>query len=540
MKILGIATGAHSSGLSIIEDGKIILSLEEERHSRVKPYVDFWNSWIRFPYMCWFECFGRLGFKFSDIDYVASHQSYEEIKWIISTFGVDYSNPDNFIKVDHHDCHIWGSYFTSGFLEESLCLAIDGAGFGYSSKYYLGKDGNLAYISGLAGNGSEPGSMASLGLYYSIVTDFLEFKRIKDEGKVVGMSSHGNFNQTWYDMFFSLISGEGYHNQILSGSDMVKKLHNNFYDVIGDGYWKGHKKDLAYNAQLAFENRIIQIVESLHQEYPNAKKLVLSGGCFANIKTNKRINDLEWVDEVYIVPPMGDEGVPIGAGLYAYKQLVPNFLPQKLDNAFMGSSYNMEEILNDWDDTKFSCIKYSPSKVASLLSEGKIIGFFSGAYEHGPRALGARSILAHPGLETTYKKVNDRLQRNDYMPFAPSILEEYANDVFLCQKSSYTGQFMTMLYDTREEWIDRIPAVVHPIDKTARAQIVKRDTNPKFHQIIEEFYKITNIPLLLNTSFNTHGEPIVSRPLEAFAHLETGIVDGLVVENLYFEKRILE
>jgi len=203
---------------------------------------------------------------------------------------------------------------------------------------------------------------------------------------------------------------------------------------------------------------------------------------------------------------------------------------------FFGSEFSPVEVLEEWNDKKFKVVKYSASDVAQLLAEGEIVGFFQDGYEHGPRALGNRSILAHPGLNSTYKKVNDRLQRNDFMPFAPSALEEYASQVFLCDKSKYTGEFMTMLYDTREEWVTKIPAVVHPIDKTARAQIVRKEANPKYHELISEFFKLTGIPLILNTSFNVHEEPIVCKPSEAFKHLESGIVDGLVIGNLFFQK----
>jgi len=536
MKILGIAYGAHSSGACLIEDGKILLSLEEERHTRIKPYVDFYNNWFRYPVNCLSEIFGRSGYSWQEIDYVASHHSFEDVRSVLACVGVDLQEKEKFIWVDHHDCHALGAYYSSGFSEDSLNLAIDGIGFGYSAKYYLGRNGKLEFISGITGQGENDESMVSLGLYYSTVTDFLEFKRVKDEGKVVGMSSHGKFNPKFYELFYNLISGDGYHTRKMSHKTMIKTLYDNFFEIVGDGYWKNQKQDLAYNAQLALENRIVEIAESLYSEFPSAKKVVLSGGVFANIKVNKRINDLDWVDEVFVMPPMGDEGIPVGACLAAYKFINPDFQPTRISDVFLGSSFSTEEILQEWNDQKFRVVKYSPVEVAKLLAEGEVIGFFQGGYEHGPRALGNRSILAHPGLQSTYKKVNDRLQRNDFMPFAPSVLSESADLVFSCEKSSFAGEFMTMLYDTKEEWVARIPAVVHPIDKTARAQIVRKEANPKYHELISEFFKLTGIPLILNTSFNVHEEPIVCKPSEAFKHLESGIVDGLVIGNFFFEK----
>lgn len=531
MKILGIAYGAHSSGICLIEDGKILCCLEEERHNRIKQYVHYHNNWFRFPVDCLSELFNRQNYKFSDIDFISSHNSFEEICHVLSCVGINFNNKSKFIYVDHHDCHAFGAYFTSGFKEKCLNISMDGMGFGYSAKYYLGENNNLELISGLTSE------MSSLGLYYSTLTDFLEFKRNKDEGKVVGMSSHGNFDKAYYDMFYDLISGEKYFTKHLSYKQMITDLYNSFFNIVGDNYWKNKKQDLAYNGQLAFENRIIEIINALHLEYPEFKKIVLSGGVFANIKLNKRLNDIDWVDEIFVMPPMGDEGIALGSCMFAYKKMNESFEPFKLSNVFFGSSYTTEECLQDWNDEELKVSKYKPENVALKLLKGEIIGFFQDGYEHGPRALGNRSILAHPGLETTYKKVNDRLERNDFMPFAPSVLFEKSNEVFLCEKSTYTGEFMTMLYDTNQEWINKIPAVVHPIDKTARAQIVRKENNPKFYEIINEFYKLSNIPLLLNTSFNIHEEPIVCKPSEAMKHLSNNIVDGLVINDLFFERK---
>ena len=180
---------------------------------------------------------------------------------------------------------------------------------------------------------------------------------------------------------------------------------------------------------------------------------------------------------------------------------------------------------------------YSSTQLSFDLKEGKVVGWFQGRYEHGPRALCNRSIIADPSVPGTYKKVNDRLQRNDFMPFAPVVIDDYADQVFNVTKSKYTAEFMTMLYDTHPEWQDKIPAVVHPIDKTARIQIVTKNSNPKFYNLINKFNDITNIPVLLNTSFNVHGEPIVCHPKEAFVHLDNNIVDILVINNKIYSKK---
>ena len=232
---------------------------------------------------------------------------------------------------------------------------------------------------------------------------------------------------------------------------------------------------------------------------------------------------------------MGDEGLPLGCALTVHKQQNPEFQPFKLDNVFLGTSYNDDEF--EVDEEKYNVRPYSSTQLSFDLKEGKVVGWFQGRYEHGPRALCNRSIIADPSVPGTYKKVNDRLQRNDFMPFAPVVIDNYADQVFNVTKSKYTAEFMTMLYDTHPEWQDKIPAVVHPIDKTARIQIVTKNSNPKFYNLINKFNDITNIPVLLNTSFNVHGEPIVCHPKEAFVHLDNNIVDILVINNKIYSKK---
>jgi carbamoyltransferase len=220
-----------------------------------------------------------------------------------------------------------------------------------------------------------------------------------------------------------------------------------------------------------------------------------------------------------------------------HKMFDPNFKPFKLNDVYMGTGYDDIEVGEQyWDMNKFSRELFTPEKAAKYLAEGKIMGVFNGRYEHGPRALGNRSIIGEVTNPDTYDKINNKLKRNDFMPFAPAVMEEHANKIFKVDKSAYTAQFMTMLYDTRPEWADRIPTVVHPKDKTARIQIVTPNSNPTFYKILDEYNKITGVPVLLNTSFNVHEEPIVCHPNEAFAHLENDVVDLLIINNFIYRK----
>jgi carbamoyltransferase len=174
------------------------------------------------------------------------------------------------------------------------------------------------------------------------------------------------------------------------------------------------------------------------------------------------------------------------------------------------------------------------TKIAKDLSDGKIIGWFRDGFEYGPRSLGARSILVRPTDIGAHQLLNQRLKRHEIMPFAPIVMDEYFNEVFTCTKSKYAAEFMTICYSTKDNWIDKIPAVIQKSDKTARPQNVKKEKLPEFWEILNEYYQISGIPLLLNTSFNSHNEPIIDNPKQAFDKLNEGIIDKLVIEDYVY------
>lgn len=536
MKILGISAGDHSCGLCLIDDGKIIFSLEEERHSRTKGYKDFYSGFFRYPSLSFNAAITKFGFNIAEIDYVTSYYPKHEVKVFWDSLNTGISFPEQkFIFVDHHDSHATTAYYLSNFHEDTLVVTMDASGGSYSAKYFVGSNGNLEYIDALGLKNK------SFGHYYAMLTEFLGFKRLKDEGKVVGMAGHGEHEMIAYQAFKNAINIEGIHtdkddSEVLFGQVYVD-FYNSFYKQLGSKVYFGSKQDIAYNGQLVFEEKIIELLTNLHNRYPNIKKIALAGGVFANVKLNKRINEQYWVEEAFIAPPMGDEGCPLGCALMVHKMFNPNFKPFKLNDVFMGTSYDDIEVGEQyWDMDKFSRELFTPEKAAKYLSDGKIMGVFNGRYEHGPRALGNRSIIGEVTNPDTYDKINNKLKRNDFMPFAPAVMEEYANTVFKVDKSAYTAQFMTMLYDTRPEWAEKIPTVVHPKDKTARIQIVTPNSNPTFYSILKEYNKITGVPILLNTSFNVHEEPIVCHPNEAFNHLENGVVDLLIINNFIYRK----
>ena len=535
MRILGLSAGSHSCGISLIEDGKIIFSLEEERHTRVKVYKDFYGDYFRYPQQSIIEAINKFNLDTDSIDYITSYYPKHEVKMFWESMNLGVFPEQKFIFVDHHDSHAATAYYMSGFDEDTLVVTMDASGGQYSAKYFIGSDSHLEYIDGL------DLTRKSFGHYYAMLTEFLGFKRLKDEGKVVGMAAHGRHDIISYQAFNECIKIEGVHtdrdqSDVLFGQVYVD-FYTKYYKTLGSKVFFGTKADLAYTGQLVFEEKILQVFNNLHNMYPNVKKVAVAGGVFANVKLNKRINELYWVDEMFVAPPMGDEGCPLGCTLMVHKMFTPDFKPFRLDNMFMGTSYTDAEVGEHyWDQNKFSREIFTPELAAKYLAEGKIMGVFNGRYEHGPRALGNRSIIGEVTNPDTYDKINNKLQRNDFMPFAPAVMEEHADTIFNVTKSRYTAEFMTMLYDTRPEWADRIPTVVHPKDKTARIQIVTKTSNPTFYKILDEYNKITGVPVLLNTSFNVHEEPIVCHPNEAFNHLENDVVDLLIINNFIYKK----
>ena len=531
-KILGVIGGAHSCGVAYINGNEKPIVLEEERLNRIKVWRDYEADFCRFPndsLVCLME---RYGVNFDDVDYFTSFLTYAEVKAIFfDTIG--YHVPEHkFIKVDHHQAHAAASYYFSGMQGDVLVFCADASGAnGYSSKTYIGQNGDMRYVGGISTK------RKSLGHFYSALTEFIGYKRLKDEGKIVGLSGHGQFWQALYDVWDSVIEIQGTqtdadtHEVELGG--VYLDMHNTFFKMVGSKYWRSKStlEDIAHTGQHLFENKVTHLLTNIHNQYPHIRKLCVSGGIFANVKLNKRINEMNWVDEVFVLPPMGDEGLALGSALVTLKQLVPSMQPFKLGDVFFGNEYTQQEVelaaqevLGQFDHTPFVDYDF----IANLLMGKKILGLYQGRSEHGARALGNRSIIADATHQDTYQRLNDKLQRNDYMPFAPAVIDEDANIIFEVTKSAYTCEFMTMLVNTRDDFKDKIPTCVHPVDKTARIQIVTQESNNMFYQILKAYKNHMGFGCLVNTSFNVHNEPIVERPQEAFTHLKNGIIDYLI------------
>jgi len=415
--------------------------------------------------------------------------------------------------VEHHRAHAYGAYITSGF-EKALIFTIDGLGDGVSFTVNIGDNGFVKRIF-------EQKAINDITLYYSRLTEFLGFTAIQDEGKVMGLAAYSRDYSALEQAKKLLCSKQGRFG-----------TKNIFFPISKDKKVFEELKtkkdeDIAASFQLHAENIISDIVRYWVQK-TGVSKVALSGGFFANIKVNQKIAQMEEISEVYTYPHMGDGGLALGAVCdVCRKDLF------KLENVFFGPCYSNEQIKDTLNKRgiDYEEIDDIESKIAVLLSKGKIVARFSGAMEYGPRALGNRSILASAQDEDVINILNAKLCRNDFMPFAPSILHECKDKCCLgTEKAVYSASFMNISFDSTDYFKKNCPAAVHR-DGTTRPQFVSKTANAGFHKIIEQYYNITGIPALLNTSFNLHGEPIVCSPENALDTFFKSRIDYLAINN---------
>ncbi len=269
-------------------------------------------------------------------------------------------------------------------------------------------------------------------------------------------------------------------------------------------------------------------------------RVALAGGVFANVKLNQRILELPNVEEIYIHPNMTDGGLATGAALFAYYRHFDNDEkrgPRFIGTVLLGPHFDdkrIEKALNKYG-IGFRKVDRIEEEIASAIHSNRIVGHFHGRMEYGPRALGNRSILASPADPEINTYLNDRLHRTEFMPFAPAILEDYADSYLKGWKPDHVAsRFMTITYEVTDEFVDKAPAAVH-VDNTARPQIVRKNDNSRFYKIIGEYFKSSGIPLVINTSFNMHEEPIVCTPEDAIRSYQEGAVDVLVMNDFWIE-----
>lgn len=559
MIVLGVHEG-HDAGAAILKDGKIISAVNEERIVREKLYTGVPKKSIQ-------ECMRLANIQAHQIDKVAiagtlgvmASLGWEKlspkkklyqflcnytkfpgkssfIKWqrkiftplrnklvknFVQSIGIDAP----IVYVDHHKAHVASAYYTSG-KKDCLVITSDGSGDAVSSSVYIGKNGKLKLIR-------EFPTFHSIAYYYAYITQIAGYKMFKHEGKITGLAAHGNPERAYslFERCFGFDNGKPVNRLGLIGHGAINFLKRNLRTIS--------KEDYSAAIQKRTEDVICQFVD-YYARKTGLSDIAVAGGLFANVKVNQRILELPVIKSLFIHPNMGDGGIGVGAALAVTAEEMLRkgdcLKPYVLNDVYFGPSFtnkDIEEKINK-NGLKGKFVKEIEKFIAKKLKEKKIVGHFAGAMEYGPRALGNRSIIADPTDKTINDWLNKRLKRTEFMPFAPSIMDIAAPKYYKnYELGDYPARFMTITFDDTKE-AQKAKAVVH-VDNTTRPQVVLRQNNPRYYRILQEYKKLTKLPIFVNTSFNTHEEPIVCSPDDAIRSFLRGTVDVLVMENWVLE-----
>ena len=451
--------------------------------------------------------------------------------------------------IDHHLCHAYQTYCHSPF-SDAIVLVADGHGEENTISGYNVVNSEFKKIIDYK-------IPFSLGWFFAGMTSYLGFNANRDEGKLMGLAAYGESRKDinpWLDHFNEIISVSnkkllinpyffkiGSHNNSPYYSDYLidyitskdKGLLPIKYFSDGSRYLSKNYIDLAYATQYKLEEALIFIVKELVHK-TNQKKLCIAGGLGLNCKANKSIFKECGLDDIFIHPASSDDGSSIGAAFYLSSQF-NGLYKSPINNTYYGASFSNDEI----EDILKNCgIKYAKpqdtcKETAKLLNNNQIIGWFQGGAEMGARALGGRSIIANPFEEKIKDKINKEVKyRETWRPYCPSILDDFS-DKYL--KDSLNGKYMILACEAQKELKEKAPAVVH-IDNTVRPQCVKKEDTPKWHGLLSEFNILSDIPVLLNTSFNVRGEPIVNSPYDAIKTFYSTGLNSLVLGDFLISK----
>jgi len=569
MLALGITDGI-SGGAAIVQDGVIVAAVNEERLARLKMAYGFpkmsirevmrlanvtpddidivaigsvdnylredltpWDGWfqqdkgfIRNAVFSTVSVFGRL------VDRVPGLESlYYKSRWPVFAarrkgirrildrqFGI--AAPVRFIN--HHLAHAASAHFTSGF-ENATIVTMDGGGDGDSAHIYLARGNEFKLITRVS-------SFNSLGNYYAYVTHICGYKAQKHEGKITGLAAHGKpIYRSLLDSMITVRDGR----IINTGGVIFRGALKAMRQRLPDGWTK---EDLSASIQTLSEHIAVEFVRH-HLQKQGDGNLAIAGGIFANVRINQEVHEIPGVKNIFVHPGMTDGGLAVGAALaLCIKGQTPKTMPRSRDvirTVYYGASFTDDHIRAAICDADLpfeepDCIEAS---VAKLLADGFVVARFDGPMEYGPRALGNRTILYHPADRSVNDWLNDRLQRTEFMPFAPATIIEHADKCYHGVGGGRdSARFMTITFQCTDWMKATCSGVVH-IDGTARPQLVDKNDNPGFYRILKEFESITGVPSVINTSFNMHEEPIVCTPQDAIRAFKLGHLDYLAIGN---------
>lgn len=570
MRILGISCYYHDAAAALIEDGKIIAAAAEERFTRKKHDSNFPSKAVDF-------CLKKAGINSSEVDWIVFYEKpfakFERITlsflttapnarrafvnaykswlkdklWIKSVIAKELEvQPKKILFSAHHLSHAASAFYTSPFKSSAL-LTVDGVGEWTTTAWGTAKQNKI----NLSHDVKFP---HSLGLFYSTITQFLGFKVNNGEFKVMGLSPYGNpkFQEQMEKLIQQSTDGSfklnlKYFNYHLS--DKVS-YNQNFIDLMGVGPNSKKKSDqiiqvyadIAASTQKVLEEKLLVIAKHIKQK-TGEDNLCYGGGVALNGVANWRIFKEAGFKNVYIHPAAGDSGGALGAALYAYHHALNKPRVGGLKHVYFGQENTDKEIEEFISERKLSAKKYDDEKlvdkVSTLLYKKKVIGWVRGRFEWGPRALGNRSILADPRSIKMKDLVNAKIKfREPFRPFAPVVLYEEAAKYFEIgsNKNQQQLQYMLAVVPVVEQYRSKLGAITH-VNGTARPQLIKRSQNKLYYEVIKKFGKKTGIPILLNTSFNLKGEPIVNTCEDAYKTFTDSGLDALVLGNYLIEKK---
>jgi carbamoyltransferase len=412
-------------------------------------------------------------------------------------------------RMDHHLSHAANSFLCSGY-EHALCVTLDGYGSGLAGSVSEGRDGKIHRLHGLP-------FPNSLGTLYEHVTSSLGFKPSRHEGKIVGLASYGD-PSILGDILLSRI-------QETPGDFRIYEANNVYFSRYLAS--KFPKIDVAAAYQYVLEKVATNYIR-YWVEKTGIDTIVLSGGVTANVKLNQRIFEIEGVNNIFVYPNMGDGGCGTGAAIY---HSWPGGVKPSISSAYLGPDYSEAEIEQA---LKAEGLDYQrpdnlAAEAAALIHSGEVVARFDGRMEYGPRALGNRTIMYHAREPEVNQWLNKRLGRTEFMPFAPVTLFEAREKCYNNIKGAeHAAEFMTITFDCTDFMRENCPAAVH-VDGTARPQLIQREVNPGYYDILKEYEKLSGIPSLINTSFNMHEEPIVNSPEDAVRAFLQGELDYLAI-----------
>jgi carbamoyltransferase len=533
----GVRSGNWDAAAAVVRDGIVLAAAEEERFNRVK------HAPGTLPAYAIRRCLKEAGLRIEDVDVaVFPGATYVNMtERLTSFFRFGFGHAPRIELIDHHLAHAASAFYTSGF-ESALIFTSDFSGDSLSATLSVGEGRRIRRLA-------EYRFPESLGLYYAMITQHLGFDFGEDEYKVMGLSSYGRDRLDMHWLLDSTSDGGYRFNQEClrrttfpnePGLSTQECLFNEvLIRHLGRPRIKGAAiepmhEDIAASAQRQLERVVVNLLRARHEE-TGERRLCLAGGVAMNCVMNQRLAELEVFDRVFVPPVASDAGLAMGAALeYAAAHGEP--AAGRLRTAALGPSYTNDQIRTALDEVQAPCQEIDdPAAVAAeLVARGLITGWFQGRMEYGPRALGQRSILADPRRADMKERVNAVVKfREGFRPFAPSVTEEAAPAYF---DRVFDAPFMTFTFNVPEARRAGIPAVTH-VDGTARVQTVRSEDAPLYHRLLTELGRRTDVPVVLNTSFNIRGQPIVESPNQAISTFYGSGLDALVIGDFLLKKR---